>query len=297
LNSQQDIRPHYAWHNTFDLQEQPIAARQWSCSGDFPRHDHDFYEINLVLSGQAHHSCANGQTLLQRGDLVLLRPGSWHSYQGCRNLKGVFCAFSESMICHDLAWTLEDPALAGLLWKKHKSGVIPLRLPPNRFVPCRNHFISLCGSIQTRGSFARRLSLLLMIFSEMAETLLETESDQNSRFTQSHPAVHKAIRHMEEDLSHAWSTEGLAREFDLEPSYFGRVFRRVTGFTPMTFLENRRLERAATLLRSGVLSIGEIGEAIGLLNHAYFSHRFKKRWKLSPSDYRKNRHRSEGSPV
>jgi AraC family transcriptional regulator, L-rhamnose operon transcriptional activator RhaR len=283
------IRSHYAWNHTFLPQEQPIATRHWSYSGDFPRHDHDFFEINLMLSGKARHVSAAGEASIQKGDIVILRPGSWHAYADCKKLEGVFCAFSETLLCHDLAWTLEYPTLADLFWKKHPTGVIPLHLSNRRFAACQAYFLNLTTMRPSPTSFPRRLSSLLLLFAEMAETLTESTPTPHPTPVQIHPAIHRAVRKMEVDLSHGWTTEGLAHEFNLETSYFGRIFRRVTGFTPMNFLENRRLERAATLLRSSRLSVGEIGEAVGLLNHAYFSHRFKKRWHLSPSDYRQDR--------
>lgn len=72
----------------------------------------------------------------------------------------------------------------------------------------------------------------------------------------------------------------------LNPVYFGRIFRRATGFKPMEWLNQRRLEMAAQYLSGSSKSVSEIAAECGYASPYYFSRRFRSRHGLSPLRYR-----------
>jgi len=64
------------------------------------------------------------------------------------------------------------------------------------------------------------------------------------------------------------------------------LFREQIGVPPRQYLEELRLQRAAQLLRSTGLPVGEIAAETGYANAFYFSSRFRKMFGKSPSEYR-----------
>lgn len=116
---------------------------------------------------------------------------------------------------------------------------------------------------------------------------------RTSRFKGQMPAgksgetyVEGAVRYIEENYSRHISVEELARRCWLDRSYFGKVFKSVTGQSPQQFLICFRMEKAAAQLRTGNTPIGDIGVSVGYPNLLHFSRAFKGVYGISPSEYR-----------
>lgn len=104
--------------------------------------------------------------------------------------------------------------------------------------------------------------------------------------------VEGAVRYIEQNYSRHISVEELARRCWLDRSYFGKVFKSVMGQSPQQFLIRFRMEKAAAELKTGNMSVGDIGALVGYPNLLHFSRAFKGVYGVSPSEYRqKNRER------
>ena len=78
----------------------------------------------------------------------------------------------------------------------------------------------------------------------------------------------------------------LARIAHLSLAYFIREFRRTFGETPHQYLQMRRLERAAALLRNTDRSVAEICLNVGLKSVGSFTTSFGRMFGVSPTAYR-----------
>jgi AraC-like DNA-binding protein len=78
----------------------------------------------------------------------------------------------------------------------------------------------------------------------------------------------------------------LARAAHLSPAHFSREFRRAFGESPHQYLLTRRLERAATLLRTTDWSVADVCVAVGLTSVGSFTTSFKRMFGASPTAYR-----------
>jgi AraC-like DNA-binding protein len=80
--------------------------------------------------------------------------------------------------------------------------------------------------------------------------------------------------------------EELARVAGLSRAHFSRTFRREFGESPHAYLLTRRLERAATLLRTTDRSVSDICFSIGLRSVGSFTSSFTRMYGESPTAYR-----------
>lgn len=81
----------------------------------------------------------------------------------------------------------------------------------------------------------------------------------------------------------------LAADVGLSRSSLFAKFKALTGVTPNEYIVNKRLARAAILLRERPeLQIVEIAEQFGFGSTVYFSRVFKAKYGSSPTQYRKN---------
>ena len=69
--------------------------------------------------------------------------------------------------------------------------------------------------------------------------------------------------------------------------HFIRTFEKTVGATPLEYRNSIRMEHAAELLSEEKLSIDEISRMTGFTSQSYFSSAFKKRYGISPKQYRK----------
>ena len=82
------------------------------------------------------------------------------------------------------------------------------------------------------------------------------------------------------------STRDLAAASYLSEGHFCRFFKSATGKSPLDYLTDYRIDRAAALLSGSDLTLSEIGESVGLGETNYFCRVFRKRMGISPAKYR-----------
>lgn len=92
-----------------------------------------------------------------------------------------------------------------------------------------------------------------------------------------------ADRHFDEPLD----LPALAAVAALSPWYFHRLFTATYGVSPAAHLSQRRVERAADLLRSTDLSVTEVCHLVGFTSLGSFSGRFRALIGESPSAYQR----------
>ena len=78
----------------------------------------------------------------------------------------------------------------------------------------------------------------------------------------------------------------MARAAGLSKAYFTREFRGAFGESPRAYLLTRRLERAATMLRTTDRSVADICMAVGLSSVGSFTTCFTRTFGMSPTAYR-----------
>ena len=67
-----------------------------------------------------------------------------------------------------------------------------------------------------------------------------------------------------------------------------RKVKALTGQTPVEYIRDMRLHKAAKLLRAGKFSVSEVMYMVGFSNSSYFSKCFSKSFGMTPSEYIKN---------
>jgi AraC-like DNA-binding protein len=83
-----------------------------------------------------------------------------------------------------------------------------------------------------------------------------------------------------------FTIEEAASHLCIARGYLGRVFKLHTGVSPHQFLERTRIENACRLLENYSLAVKEVGVTVGFRDQNYFDKVFRKKTRLSPSEYR-----------
>lgn len=266
--------------DVFTATDYPILADRVPVDHPVGPHLHDFCELAIMINGEAVHRTSQGAQTVTPGQVVAVRPGSWHAYEEPRNCTVINIYLGPQLLLGDLAWCLDHPVLVRLLLH---GGVSTDVLPPDRLVEVIGWLDQLAGqrSSGPEGVIVRR-GLLGCVLGRLAELTIATAG--SSVVTR---PVLVALTSMAEDLVRPWTVDELARVAAVSPSRLHRLFRAEVGSTPLGWLTRSRAERFAVLLHGSDESVARIGRRVGWPDPNYASRRFRQVYGVSPSEYRR----------
>ncbi len=117
--------------------------------------------------------------------------------------------------------------------------------------------------------------------------LIRENYEQQCYKNKAHQAeLEKIIEEINLHYAEPLLVEELAETYGTSVEWFIKTFSNYTGATPKQYINEIRLNHAKELLSSTDYNIGEIAQACGFENPLYFSKYFKKKYQISPSEYR-----------
>jgi two-component system response regulator YesN len=120
-----------------------------------------------------------------------------------------------------------------------------------------------------------------------ADTLEREAIDQEPR-SPHYAVLKRAEAYIAENYARGLTLERVAAHVDMAPTYFSRVFKQERGCTFIEYLTRVRLEEAKRLLRTTMLSMADIGYAVGYQGPNYLAEVFKATEGITPGTYRRN---------
>ena len=104
--------------------------------------------------------------------------------------------------------------------------------------------------------------------------------------------IKQAIGYIRSESHRDLSLDELSERVGISKFYFAREFRKLTGYTVVSYIHLVRCENAKALLSQTSQSIGEIARTCGFSNQSYFTRTFLSVVGCLPSEYRKKEERS-----
>jgi len=99
-------------------------------------------------------------------------------------------------------------------------------------------------------------------------------------------AIDIALQYVKEHYYEDLTLEKIASVVFLNPVYFSQLFKQKTGLGYKEYVTSLRLEQAKLLLVNSKLKVAEIAERIGYQDMRHFTQMFRKRFLLTPTEYR-----------
>lgn len=114
------------------------------------------------------------------------------------------------------------------------------------------------------------------------------EKIRQERDHETHSMINRATSFIHKNYNRELTLEEVAEYVHLNPYYFSKVFKQLTGATFIDFLTEVRITQAKKLMEQKELSLKEICYLIGYNDPNYLSRVFKKVVGKTPSEYRQS---------
>lgn len=127
-----------------------------------------------------------------------------------------------------------------------------------------------------------------ILFVQVLRAWLAEQPDQPSWLSGlNDPRVGPALALIHERPGEAWTVETLAAKVGLSRSPFTVRFTKVVGESPQAYLTRVRMQRAARLIREQDDSLGRIAHAVGYESESSFNKAFKRQYRQTPGQFRR----------
>lgn len=254
----------------------------YSLNGAF--HRHEGYEVYLFLKGNVNCYVEQQCFHLERGDLLVIRPGQYHrpAMLDPSNYERITLNFQESVLQH---YSTDTTDLSAFFHEFPKEKVCFVHLSEEQL----QQYLSLIGKIEHLlnseefGDDILIQSCLTRLF-VLINRAFRTTGQQTSNIMPR--LIRDLLRYIDANLSEPITLKTLEHEFYLNGTHISRQFKKHTGLTLRNYLLERRISYACTLLASD-LSITEICHRSGFSDYANFIRSFTKTVGVSPGKYKK----------
>jgi AraC-like DNA-binding protein len=134
-------------------------------------------------------------------------------------------------------------------------------------------------ALTAQGLFFRIVALL---FEHMPEDRAQLTKDDRQL-----ASLRDMIGHIQKHYAERVTLSGIADAGHMGVSACCALFRRHFQKTPIEYLIRYRLDKSLSLLANPGLSVTEIALAVGFSGSSYYAECFRRRLKMSPTEYRR----------
>lgn len=252
------------------------------------QHWHEEYEWIYVESGRIHLTLHGKEILLSPGDCCFINSGELHAIHAYEEslyyaivFQPGFLDFAMYDACqHNFVRPLTagkllfpatshtfDPALAAsILEHMCAIKILYFSLPSCALLSIKIHILQVIELLFQHNCF-------------IENTVTSKEADTQNN-------LKKVIEYIHQNYSQSISLATLSGICYLSPNYFCQYFRQATGKTPVAFINEYRIQKAAALLLESELPISSIALSVGFDNFSYFIRKFKEYKGVTPQTYR-----------
>ncbi len=280
----------------FDPEELPVALKRVEGCSQTHIHDftgqchfHDFVEIVIIEDGHGVQDINGELYSLKAGDIFVIQNQTRHYFTDYANLKIINIMFTPALLKQSERFLRRIPGFNTIFT------IEPRLRKEHNF---RNHLYLSRPQIHTLLELLQKMDRELKDRSAGYEAavpalLLEVVVYLSRNFQEKeHQSVAplrlgKLLSLLEHKFNEDWTLARMAELCFMSVNNLLRLFRMVTGTSPVAYLLKLRLVQSRKLLLESDLSITEIADRCGFHDSNYFSKKFTACYGMPPRKYRK----------
>lgn len=248
-----------------------ISVRE---SNSFPGstlHGHDFYELDIILSGST-DTVLNGKPFIaERGVIFFLTPADFHKY-----------AYEDGFDLYNIQFT-SDAVSSDLLTRITQNSIRVHKVDEDRFDKICRMFSVMKDLYKKDSSDAEIIPrllecILLLLFRDSQPENREKRVDDEN--------IQKAIMYIHSHFKENPTLSEVADALHLNSRYFCTRFKSYTAQTYKEYLRAVKLRYARRLVLATSIPIIEVAENSGYSTQSHFNREFKDYYGISPLQMR-----------
>ena len=231
------------------------------------------YQLYYVASGKAHFFFDGHERTVQKGNMVLFRPGVPQIYNLYADDK------PETYWVHFTGSDVEK-LLDYYGMPKDECVFFTGTSPDYPWI-----FRKMIQELQLRRvNYEDFINLNLQQILLVISRYLHEDSEIK---TETLDEIEQAIHFFLENYNKSIIIEDYAKKHGMTANWFTQSFKKVTKYTPMQYILSLRMSNAMNMLDNTNYNVTQIAAAVGYNNSLYFSRVFKNYTGVSPTEYRK----------
>jgi AraC-like DNA-binding protein len=250
-------------------------------------HYHDFNKIVIFISGNATYVIEGKYYKLRPWDILFVGSNELHKpiidpneyYE-----RIIIWVNSNFLLSH----STEDINLFTCFELAIKEKIKLFRLSPDNLNVIKDTLFSLEKEIRDRefGGKILQKSIFVQLIVYLNRLILRTQSKKDEKDIQYDERIINILSYINESLESDLSIDNIALKFYMNRYYLMHHFKDQTGYTLHNYILQKRLSKAATLIKKG-LQIANVSDQCGFKDYSSFVRAFKKFFGLSPKQYYK----------
>ncbi len=240
-------------------------------------HWHDFYEIELFLSGSGVTNINGKSYAIRENTLSLVTPVDFHSIQAEAGTKIDLINITFSPEC------IEDSSIGELLSLSRYVMVQLDQVTADRLA----FFMRRIKKEYSQDEFLNKKYTENLIRCILIELLRLAKHGKDQPAEKLSLPIQKAIYYLRTHFREPITLEDVSRFSGFSPSHMSKMFREYVGVGVKEYLTELRLNQAEQWMRLSEESVTNVAEHCGFGSISHFLHVFRARYGCSPMKYRK----------
>ncbi|WP_421155099.1 AraC family transcriptional regulator [Peribacillus simplex] len=247
-------------------------------------HKHSFFEVCFVVDGEGEYIDDDCTYPLQKNTMFFSKPDVLHQIKSESGLSLLYVAFEliesessdewikimeETKQCPEVIMNLKEDkdTMAALIWKS-----------------------LLIQATKTEQAFFEEMlkNLAYSLILSLVQTFVShSHNDNQHTFPKTASSLFNIAKlYIKDNLTQPLKLTDAASHLHISGRHLSRIFVLESGVSYSEFVQNERIQRAATLLKTTDLSIKDISEETGFKNIHYFTRVFTSAMGSSPGRFR-----------
>ena len=263
------------------------------CPEEYPVHRHDHIDFFFQVEKNSYFSIEGQEIQMEPGDVLLINMRVPHalisSDQGAMQVHLVGRPeFFEKALHMLQERRIGAELLLNMVWENGQTaGYTHFHLEESRFLNnlIENLAIVVSGEKGTDSLSQYLMGLILLYLSSKMD-----HATKDTSRTYRDTIVAETLRYIDIQYRTA-NLSQMAEEFHQPLPVLSKMIKQETGMTFRELLMNKRFEKAGLLLIETNLPVEKVAVNIGYENQSYFHLQFKKRYGVTPRQYRMQQRR------
>ena len=254
----------------------------------FPKHSHDFIEMNYVYHGKFEQQIGDQTIQLQQGDILLLNQYVEHELKACDEEDIVINViihpdFFNSILPNIVSGSIQSQMVHFLFNSMfhYRQQAEFLFYPVSDHNNISDRMDQLIHALNDQSIFSRskiRFLMGLLLIELMEQKPQSKELSEEQKFLQF------TFEYIDKEYQHA-SLEELSKLVNQTTYWVSKKIKALTNKNFKDLLQEKRLTMARYYLLYSDLPIQTIAEEVGYENISYFYRLFKNKYGMTPKSY------------